>query len=363
MTGTHRAPGTLPLETWLETAKKRPQILLGTLVAAGLLLTAVPIPQSGGENTSVMNVAAQAVAGRITEKQPERPKTEEPPAAAARPAATQTAAPPPPTPEATRTAPEREEAAPERVTVPKGDGPASSLITTGSQVVMLSFDDGPDPNETPKILALLDKYQVKAVFCLVGTQAQAHPELVRQIVDAGHVLCNHTWDHDLAIGKKKPDKIRDDLDRTAAAIRAAVPDAEIPYFRAPGGNFTDRLVEVAYGKQMTSLYWEVDPRDWFHPAGETYDQRVKRIVDEVKKNTRPGSIVLAHDFNQPATTEAFERLLPWLTERFQVGLPGDPVRPAEPEPSTPAEPEPTTPATPQPSGSATAPEVTPSVPA
>ncbi|WP_309238253.1 polysaccharide deacetylase family protein [Actinoplanes aureus] len=365
-TGTHRAPGTFPLEAWLETAKNRPQLLLGTLVAAGLLLTAVPIPQSGGENTSVMNAAAQAVAARITEKppaQPDQPKTEEPPVAAARPAANQpTAAPVPPAPEASRPAPEREKAEPPKSDVPRGDGPGSSLITTGSQVVSLTFDDGPDPNETPKILALLDKYQVKAVFCLVGTQAERHPDLVRQIVEAGHALCNHTWDHDLTIGKKKADQIRADLDRTNAAIRAAVPDAEIPYFRAPGGNFTGRLVSVAYQDRMTSLYWEVDPRDWFHPAGESFEQHVKRIVGDVKKYTRPGSIVLAHDYNQPATTEAFERLMPWLTKNFQLGLPGDPVKPA---PSTPVPTEPTpepsaTTPPPGPSPVEPAPEVTPS---
>lgn len=358
LTGTHRAPGTLPLEAWLETAKNRPQVLLGTLVAAGLLLTAVPIPQSGGQNTSVMNAAAQAVAARITEKQPEQPKQQEPPVAAARPAANPTTtAPAPAPPEATRPAPEREEARPEKpATAPKGEGPANSLITTGSAVVSLTFDDGPDPNETPKILALLEKHKVKAVFCVVGTQAERHPELIRKIAEAGHVLCNHTWDHDLTIGKKSAVRIRADLDRTNAAIRAAVPDAEIPYFRAPGGNFTDRLVSVAYADRMTSLYWEVDPRDWFHPAGESYDQRVKRIVAEVKKYTRPGSIVLAHDFNQPATTEAFERLMPWLTDNFQVGLPGDTVKP---EPSAPV----TTAPTPEPSTTTPAPGPTPTTPA
>jgi peptidoglycan/xylan/chitin deacetylase (PgdA/CDA1 family) len=361
VTGTHRAPGTLPLETWLETAKNRPQVLLGTLVAAGLLLTAVPIPSSGGENTSVMNAAAQAVASGFAEKQPERKSSEQPPAAAARPAASPTVT--PPSPEPTRTVPEREDSGPARVTVPNGDGPANSLVTTGSRVVSLTFDDGPDPNQTPKILALLDEYQVKAVFCLVGTQAQRHPELVRQIVDAGHALCNHTWDHDLAIGKKKPDKIRADLGRTNAAIRAAVPDAEIPYFRAPGGNFTDRLVSVAYADRMTSLYWDVDPRDWYHPDGESYDEHVKRLVADVKKETRAGSIVLAHDFNQPATTEAMRRLLPWLTENFQIGLPGDQAEPTPGETTEPTpEPGTTTPA-PNPSATTPAPDVTPSAPA
>ncbi|MFC7527739.1 polysaccharide deacetylase family protein [Actinoplanes sp. GCM10030250] len=356
LTGAHRSPGTLPVEAWLDAAKSRPQILLGTLVAAGLLLTAVPIQQPGGETVSVMNAAAQAVAARMTSEQPQQKKerkAEEEAPVAARPA-TQTTAPPAPE-AAPTTAPDRGEDSPvQQVRVPKGDGPFNSLRTTGSQVVSLTFDDGPDPEQTPKILAMLDKYQIKAVFCLVGTQAKAHPDLVRQIVNSGHVLCNHTWSHDLAIGKKKADRIRADLDRTNAAIREAVPDAEIPFFRAPGGNFTDRLVKVAYGDEMTSLYWEVDPRDWEHTEGETPADHVKRIVSLVKKETRPGSIVLSHDFNQPTTIEAYEKLLPWFVDNFKIGLPGDTAQPA---PSTPV----TTAPTPAPSTTPETPAPTPTV--
>ncbi|MEV0898705.1 polysaccharide deacetylase family protein [Actinoplanes sp. NPDC049802] len=349
--GAHRAPTTVPVEDWVRAAKNRPQVLLGTLVAAGLLLTAVPIPQSGGESNSVMTAAAEAVGviSRSEKKKPE--KKAEPGSVQALPATTRpSVAPSPPPTSAPAAQPTGKQ--PEQVVVPPGDGPFNSLRTTGSQVVMLSFDDGPDPEQTPKILELLEKHQVKAVFCLVGTQARRHPDLVRKIAEAGHVLCNHTWSHDLSIGKKKPHQILADLERTNAAIRAAAPDVEIPYFRAPGGNFTDRLVRTAYGDGMTSLYWEVDPRDWEHLEGETSEQHVKRIITQVKKETRPGAIVLSHDFNQPDTTTAYAELLPWLVENFQVGVPGAATgptpAPSAPEP-TPSAPEPTPSATPSPS--------------
>jgi peptidoglycan/xylan/chitin deacetylase (PgdA/CDA1 family) len=337
--GSHRAPSSTPMESVLEAAKNRPQVLLGTLVAAGLLLTAVPIPQDGG-STTVMSAAAEAV-GVISKPEKKKPAPEKKPdAVPARPAATQTATADPSPPPSKPAAKPTENA--QQVVVPPGDGPFNSLRTTGSRVVMLSFDDGPDPVETPKILALLEKHQVKAVFCLVGTQARRHPDLVRQIAEAGHVLCNHTWSHDLKIGTKKSDQILADLERTNAAIRAAAPGVEIPYFRAPGGNFTDRLVKTAYGDGMTSLYWEVDPRDWEHPEGETSAEHVKRIVTQVKKETRPGSIVLSHDFNQPDTTSAYEQLLPWLVANFEIGVPG---AGAAPDP-TPTESSPTPTATP-----------------
>jgi peptidoglycan/xylan/chitin deacetylase (PgdA/CDA1 family) len=212
--------------------------------------------------------------------------------------------------------------------VPAGDGPFESLRTTGSKTVALTFDDGPDPVHTPEILDMLAAQHITATFCLVGEQVQKHPEIVRQIVAAGHTLCNHTWDHSLTIGKDKAATIRADLAKTRAAIEAAAPGAAVPFFRAPGGNFSDRLVEVAYSEGMRSLYWEVDPRDWDHQENETDDQHVDRVVADVKKDVKPGAIVLSHDFNQPDTIKAYQQLLPWLTEKFDLGTP--PVAPPPP---------------------------------
>ncbi|WP_430788375.1 polysaccharide deacetylase family protein [Actinoplanes sp. G11-F43] len=349
--GAHRAPADPNAGGWMRAAKRRPQLALAGLVAVGLLLTAVPIPRGGEESSSVMTAAAEAVGviSKPEKKKPEQPQREsEPDPVKALPAVTGPAPAEPEKPAATPT-PERTEEKAEQSVVPVGDGPFNSLRTTGSKTVMLSFDDGPDPNETPKVLDLLEKHQVKAVFCLVGTQARRHPDLVRRIAEEGHTLCNHTWSHDLKIGKKKKDQILDDLQRTNAAIRAAVPDVAIPYFRAPGGNFTDRLVKTAYGDGMTSLYWEVDPRDWEHLEGESSEQHIKRIVNQVRKETRPGAIVLSHDFNQPDTTKAYAQLLPWLVENFEVGVPGQETTPG-PEPSESA---PTGPATPSEAPSAT----------
>jgi peptidoglycan/xylan/chitin deacetylase (PgdA/CDA1 family) len=228
-----------------------------------------------------------------------------------------------------------------------GLGPGRSLRTTGSLAIALTFDDGPDPVQTPKILAMLGKHQVPATFCLVGSQVQRHPEIVRQIAAAGHTLCNHTWDHSLTIGKDEPAAIRADLARTDAAIRAAVPDADIPFFRAPGGNFTERLVAVAANAGMASLYWEVDPQDWRHPVGETPEQHVQRIIDGVRRDVRPGAIVLSHDFNQPGTIVAYEKLLPWLKDRYAIGIPGRPVPVVTTPPPAAGDPKPADP-TPEP---------------
>ncbi|MEV4347625.1 polysaccharide deacetylase family protein [Actinoplanes sp. NPDC049596] len=364
-TGSHRAPGTLPIESWLLMGKARQQALLASLVAIGILLLAMPAEQRR-ESVDAVNAAAQAVVGVQSVKKPApapQPAEDDEPAkskpadsgdktgkdddrsstddnaAAPPPAATAPTAAPSATPSAQQTG----ESAPKAPVT----GPGASLLTTGTQAVALTFDDGPDPVQTPKILALLKQNDVKAVFCLVGSQVKKHPEIVRQIVDAGHTLCNHTWDHSLKIGKDKPEQIKADLERTNVEIRTAVPGAEIPFFRAPGGNFTDRLVAVAGGAGMTSIYWQVDPRDWDHPEGETDAQHVDRVIAAVQKHVKPGSIVLSHDFGQPDTIAAYEKLIPWLKAKFTLGLPQIPGPPPSALPTeTPSAPAATPTATP-----------------
>ncbi|GGQ64991.1 polysaccharide deacetylase family protein [Couchioplanes azureus] len=196
-------------------------------------------------------------------------------------------------------------------------GPANSHIATGQAGVALTFDDGPDPVQTPRLLDLLGKNDVKATFCLVGMRAAEHPELVRRIVREGHTLCNHTWRHNLTLGQEKPAKIRADLQKTNDAIRAAVPDAQIKYMRAPGGNFTRRFVQEAAQLGMTSIYWQVDPRDWEH-HGESSGAHQEKIIREVQQHVGKGAIVLSHDNAQPDTIAAYQTLLPWLKKRYKL---------------------------------------------
>jgi peptidoglycan/xylan/chitin deacetylase (PgdA/CDA1 family) len=201
-------------------------------------------------------------------------------------------------------------------------GPANSIIRTRGSAVALTFDDGPDPVQTPKILALLAKYHVTATFCLIGVNVRAHPELVRRIIAGGHTICNHTWKHSETLGKRSPSAIRADLQRTNDAIHAAAPTAKIKYVRAAGGNFTPAFVTVAADMGMTSVYWQVDPRDWVHPAGESSTAHRARVIAAVQKGVRKGSIVLSHDYGQPDTIAAYRTLIPWLKSRYQlVALP------------------------------------------
>jgi peptidoglycan/xylan/chitin deacetylase (PgdA/CDA1 family) len=197
-------------------------------------------------------------------------------------------------------------------------GPAGSLTRTDRAGVALTFDDGPDPVQTPRLLDLLKRKHVKATFCLVGRNAARYPGLVRRIAAEGHTLCNHTWQHSLTLGKQKPAAIRADLRRTDKAIRRAVPGARVGYMRAPGGNFTPAFVKVAAGLGMKSIYWQVDPKDWDHPGGETARAHEAKIVHTVQKRVGKGAIVLSHDYGQPNTIAAYRKLIPWLQKRYRL---------------------------------------------
>ncbi|MFI7303204.1 polysaccharide deacetylase family protein [Micromonospora aurantiaca] len=196
---------------------------------------------------------------------------------------------------------------------PDGDGPYGAQVATGSSRVALTFDDGPDPRWTPQVLALLAQYGVRATFCVVGENVEAHPDLVRSIVAEGHTLCNHSWNHDVNLGKRSPATIRADLLRTNDAILAAAPDARITYYRQPGGAWTPSVMSACADLNLTPLHWSVDPSDWKAPGATTIEAMVRSQMG-------PGAIVLMHDAggDRSGTVSALQQLLPELLARFEL---------------------------------------------
>lgn len=189
---------------------------------------------------------------------------------------------------------------------------ATLQTTTGTAGVSLTFDDGPDPRYTPRVLALLKKHNVKATFCLVGSRVRAYPALVRAIVRDGHTLCNHTMGHDQQLRSKSNTRIAADLAATNALIRRAS-GVTPKYFRAPGGNWSTRVRAVAADIGMRPLHWAVDPQDWRRPPAA-------KIVSTVRSTTRRGSVILLHDAggDRSQTEAALKTLLPYLLEHYKL---------------------------------------------
>ncbi|WP_163572311.1 polysaccharide deacetylase family protein [Fodinicola feengrottensis] len=188
-------------------------------------------------------------------------------------------------------------------------GGKSPLRTVGGKNIALTIDDGPSPTYTPEYLRLLAKLHIKAVFCLIGENVQRYPNLVKQIVAGGHLLCNHTMHHDEHLGTKSTSTIHQDITATTAVIMKASGGVRPVFFRAPGGNWTSRLLAESRKVGLTPLDWSVDPRDWSRPG-------VAHITTVIK-NAKPGSIILCHDGggNRTQTYAALQKALPALKSR------------------------------------------------
>ena len=125
----------------------------------------------------------------------------------------------------------------------------------GARGVNITIDDGPDPVWTPQVLQVLRDYGVKATFCMVGTQARAHPDLVKAVVAAGHRLCDHTVSHDTGMDHKpEAYQSREILD-AARMITEASGGVRPQYYRAPGGAFTPYSRGLAASRGMRPDTW------------------------------------------------------------------------------------------------------------
>ena len=240
------------------------------------------------------------------------------PSASARPSASAAA-----TPTAAATRKPKAKATKARVATASRVGPPGTVSMTGSKSVALTFDDGPDPVNTPKLLDVLKAQGVKATFCLVGHRARDNQAVVARIWREGHTLCNHSWQHLEDLGQRPEKYLLSDLRNTNREIlRAGPPGATIAYFRAPYGNFSPRLNRYARQLGMTPIFWDVDDESYRTAVYGHGPAMVDHIVRHVKSQVRAGSIVLGHDLLKPFTVTAYQRLLPWLKGRFTlVALP------------------------------------------
>jgi peptidoglycan/xylan/chitin deacetylase (PgdA/CDA1 family) len=167
----------------------------------------------------------------------------------------------------------------------KASGP--SFVLSGARAerrVALTFDDGPSPY-TQRILSILRDEGVHATFFLIGQQVRPYAERVRQELEEGHMVGNHTWSHANVSGGGG--FARSQIERTQGAIHE-VSGFTPCLFRAPGGAVGGGLFGVARALGTLTIQWDVDPQDWRTPgAGAIYS----RVVGAA----RPGSIVLMHD--------------------------------------------------------------------
>ncbi|MFD8818408.1 polysaccharide deacetylase family protein, partial [Streptomyces sp. NPDC059627] len=158
-------------------------------------------------------------------------------------------------------------------------------ISRSGRRMMLTFDDGPNPNYTPHILDTLAKYDVRAMFFLCGECIVVNRELVARMADEGHVVGNHTWTHPLLTTLNRRE-IRDEMASTSDAIEDTY--GERPqWFRAPYGAWNRAAFQLGAEMGMEPMAWTVDSTDWTEPGTRT-------IVDTIENGAAPRVVVLSH---------------------------------------------------------------------
>src|SRR5258708_10032098 len=166
--------------------------------------------------------------------------------------------------------------------------------------IAMTFDDGTSAKLTPKLLDLLAAHHIKATFFLIGENAAEYSEIVAREAREGHEVANHSWSHP-NFGKMSDDGVRGQLHRTDDAIKSAIGKSPT-LMRPPYGSITPRQkrwIHQEFGYKV--ILWDVDPLDWRRPGPNV-------VCIRIVKNTRAGSIVLAHDIH-PGTIDAMPCVL------------------------------------------------------
>lgn len=159
-------------------------------------------------------------------------------------------------------------------------------------LVALTFDDGPDPVTTPKVLDVLERHGAHATFFMVGRRAQAYPELVARVAAGGHVIGHHTMDHLSMVGlgrSARHDQIRGGFD--------AIGPACSHLFRPPYGHLDLPVWWSARREGHRVVAWSNHPFDWTR-------QPLDRLTDRLRDCLEPGAIVLLHDAPQPEEADS-----------------------------------------------------------
>ncbi|MGA3333123.1 MAG: polysaccharide deacetylase family protein [Terracidiphilus sp.] len=167
----------------------------------------------------------------------------------------------------------------------------------------LTFDDGPNATWTPRLLDLLEKHDVRATFFLLGSRAEAQPDLVRRMAVAGHVIGEHSWSHP-NLARISSSRIREELKRTQDMLEQ-ITGAQVKFFRPPFGARRPAVFRVAREMGLMPVLWNAMTSDWSEPSAERIAERLAKKIDGLERRGRAANIVL-HDggHRDPAANRA-----------------------------------------------------------
>lgn len=172
--------------------------------------------------------------------------------------------------------------------------------------VCLTFDDGPTPDATPRVLDLLDRFHAKATFFCIGENAAAHPELVKEIVRRGHSVENHSYRHRHTFAFHGLPRLRREVDSAQAAI-TAIAGRSPQFFRAPAGFRSPLLDPVLATRGLRYV-------SWTRRGFDTIRGNPTRVLRRLTRGLAAGDVLLLHDTG-PVVLEVLPKLLEEITAR------------------------------------------------
>lgn len=195
-----------------------------------------------------------------------------------------------------------------------GDYKKSGIVyaenPSSAKQIALTFDDGPHPTQTDRILAVLSRYDIRATFFTVGSNAKEHPNVLRRVIAAGHEIGNHTYSH-ILLSERNTDEFFCDVIKNDEFLQEEF-GIKTMLLRPPGGAYTAKAIDksAALGYKYVLWAWRTDTRDW---AGSSTDY----IVSTVKSNVKGGDVLLFHDcvYGNSHTAEALEILIPYMMDK------------------------------------------------
>ena len=165
--------------------------------------------------------------------------------------------------------------------------PVVTRFDTREREVWLTFDDGPDPQETPLVLALLAQYRARATFFLIGRAAEENPGLVREILAAGHTVANHTYTHQSGIfWAYPPSRFAREIDHGTDVLAAAA-GTPPQFFRGPVGWHPPLLYQVLCRRELQAVGWTARGLDCL-------DRNPGRVARRLLSRLQPGAIFMLH---------------------------------------------------------------------
>lgn len=188
----------------------------------------------------------------------------------------------------------------------KDAGVTFSRVSVGQPFVAMTFDDGPHPSNTPRLLDMLRERNIKATFYVIGRNVDLYPEITRRIVAEGHEIGNHTYTH-RNMTKLGDDAVREELTKTRNAIAKAT-GVQPRTLRPPYGALLQNQRTWIHSEfNYPTIMWSVDPRDWQRPGPSV-------VASRIVSGATPGAIILAHDLHAP-TVDAMPATLDGLLRK------------------------------------------------